>query len=158
MSPSDVAAAYAAVIASGALGWQVFIWRAGRRNRVTVDLKMGLVKVAENYYGPAITIVARNLGARPVRPVAAGLQVGMKGGGTKLIYASAGNLLTRKVPANDSGYAQLPRKQLEDEDVDFDHAMVGWVDLPTGERVKSPSLILIPRQLGEKGNFLPESL
>lgn len=158
MGASDIVAAYAAVVASGALGWQVFIWRASRRNRVTVDLKMGLGKVAENHYGPAINIVVRNLGAHPVRPVAAGLHVGIKGGGTKLIYASAGNLLTNKVPANDSGYAQILREWLEEEDVDFDHSMIGWVDLATGERIKSPSLSLIPRPLDEQGNFLPESL
>ncbi len=151
-------AAYAAVVASGALGWQVFIWRAGRRHRVTVDLQTGFGKVAEKSYGPAVNVVVRNLGAYPIRPVAAGLHVGIKGGGTKLIYLSTGDLLTRKVQANDAGYAQMLWEQLEREGVDFDHPMIGWVDLATGERIKSPSLSLIPRPLDEEGNFLPESL
>jgi hypothetical protein len=157
MSVPIIVATYAAVVASAALGWQVFIWRVARRNRVSVTLIMGLAQVAERRYGPAIYVVVRNFGPHPIRTVAAGLHVSLKDGTSRVIHASVGALLTAKVEPNDAASVRLLRDDLELEGVNFDQAMVGWVDLATGERAKSPRLTLIPRPVDERGYFLPES-
>lgn len=157
MSVAIIVATYAAVVASAGLGWQIFTWWVERRNRVSVSLRMGLGQVADGHYGPAIYVVVRNLGAHPIRAVAAGLHVTLKDGTTRMIYSAMGGLLKAKVAANDAAHVLLLREDLELEDVDFDGAMRGWVDLATGERVKSPSQVPIPRPLDDRGDFLPES-
>lgn len=138
MAVSEAVAAYAAIVASAAFGWQVFTWRTAYRNKVTVTLELGIGE-SQDRLEPAIDIVVRNFGIQPIRVVAAGLAIETADEDmTRIVPASRGNLLEQKVAANDAGYAQLTWESLEDERVDFWNPMIGWVELATGERVESP--------------------
>jgi hypothetical protein len=136
MDAGDVIAGYAAVVATGALGWQIVKERQARRPQVEVQIRYALLTYPGGGLAEAANLEARNHGDLPVRVNSAGfnLQDG-SGNVAAVVHQPPGATLPGVIGPRDSGFTYLLDTELGP--LDPYRPMVGWVSLSTGERVHS---------------------
>lgn len=137
----QVAAVYAAVVATGGLGWQVWTWRRARRP-VRVAVSLAVVGFPHgNEWVVVITVV--NLSERAVRVGSAGL---LMPDGRQWVPFSPAPLssLPGPVEPQDAGKLFVAVATVE-ETFDLRQPMRAWASLVTGETVKSPKRRLLAK-------------
>jgi hypothetical protein len=131
-------AAYAAVIATASLGWQIYAWRHRQRSRVVVSVGLAISSPAPGVTVHAISITATNKSEHAVRVTGVGLDLNRRDGWQfhqpVPIY---GANLPGVIPAHDSGAAMIDREAAENEGLDLTEPIAAWVRLATGETINS---------------------
>lgn len=139
-------AAYAAVVATASLAWQIYAWRHRQRSRVTVVVRLAIASLAPGVTLQAITITATNNSEHAVRVTSVGLDLD-RGDGWQFhqpvpIYGAS---LPGVIQPHDAGVGMIDRATAVGEGLDLGKPVVAWVRLATGEAVNSePTQLLIP--------------
>jgi hypothetical protein len=108
-----IVAVYAALVATGALAWQIYSWWHRRQSRVKVTASLGHVGHA-NGAVEAVIITAINRSEYPVN--VQGLGFDMQDGSSRtlaLFQPMPGSSLPGRIEANDSGWAWTGPEQAE---------------------------------------------
>jgi hypothetical protein len=136
---TTVIAAYAGVVSTAALGWQIYSWQHKRRSHVDVEARFALA-VLSSRESPAkvIAIGVANHSDHAVRVTGAGLDL-QDGSGCQLHHIGQfpGATLPGVVASRDSASAYLPLDQVEAEGINIAMPVTAWARLATGELVKS---------------------
>jgi hypothetical protein len=131
-------AAYAAVIATASLGWQIYAWRHRQQSRVVVSVRLAISSPAPGVTVQAISITATNNSEHAVRVTGAGLDLNRQDGWqfhqAAPIY---GATLPGVIQPHDAGVAMIDRGGAEREGLDLTKPVVAWVRLATGETINS---------------------
>jgi hypothetical protein len=132
-----VVAGYAAIVSTASLAWQVISWHLARRNRVKVAVKAALLGFDNGEMVDAVCVEVVNRSDHAVRVTGVGLFL-QDGSGRQLhqIREPPGATIPGTVAAHDSGSTFFTVEDIEDS-VDVYEAITGWVQLATGEMVRS---------------------
>ena len=140
-----IVAIYAALVATGSLGWQVYFWWHRRQARVEVSAAVG---IAATGLGTAevVTVTAVNRSEFPVNVKSVGFDTQDGSGRTlALLHPNPGSTLPGRIEPQDSGMAVSPKNQLEDNGLDLTKPVTAWVRLSTDDLVRSkPPPLLSP--------------
>lgn len=144
MDAGDWIAGYAAVVATGALGWQVWDKYQARRPQVEVKISYSILAYPTGGAGEAAHIEARNRGDLPVRVTSAGFKLQDGSGNVlALLQPQPAATLPGVIGPHDSGFTYLLKEELGP--LDPFRPLVGWVSLSTGERIHSKPTRLLSR-------------
>ena len=145
MDAGDVTAIYAAIVATSALGWQIYVWRHARAQRVHVDVSYGFLAFG---HGPveAVMIKVINRSDRAVIVEDAGVDA-QDGSGRTLIIPRPppGATLPGKLDPDSNGTTWLLREEVDEAGVDVHEPLTGYARLATGETIKSKPARLLSR-------------
>ncbi len=131
-------AAYAAVVATASLGWQVYAWRHRQQNRVTVSVRLAIASPAPGVSVQALSITATNNSEHAVRVTGVGVDLNRRDGWQFHQPAPIhGATLPGIIQPHDAGVSMIDRENAEREGLDLTKPVVAWVRLATGEIVNS---------------------
>jgi hypothetical protein len=134
----DWVAAYAAVVGTAALGWEV--WKAvqARRLKVEVDLANAMLAYPAREPAWSAQIQVRNHGDHQINVTSAGLYT-QDGTDQRvvMIRQQPGATLPGVVGPHDSGFTYFLEDELQNAGLDWFRPLVAWAALSTGERVNS---------------------
>ncbi len=144
----DVFAVIGAVGTAGGLGWRIYTWRHDHAPHIEVKIANGFPT-----YGPSnerlgewcFLITAINRGDHPVHVTSAGL-LHPNGGDSTLVIMQPPfpGALPKTIAPRDSGQTWVERSAVESRGLDtVERALVGWVNLSTGERFESKPTVLV---------------
>jgi hypothetical protein len=140
-------AAYAAVVATASLVWQIYAWRHRQQSRVTVAVRLAIASPAPGVTLQAITITATNNSEHAVRVAGVGLDLNRRDGWQfhqpAPIYGAD---LPGVIQPHDSRVSMIDRNDAENEGLNLAEPIVGWVRLATDEVVKSEPTQLIKNE------------
>ena len=138
--------AIGALLTAAALGWQV--WRARRDRQPDVEVTVSYALLTHPKPVGTIWLEAINRGNRPVRVVSVCFHTQDGSGNTIVItrmqpYAN----LPGEIAPNDTGYTYLVADvdALDKAPLDPRLPVVGWVQLATGEKIRSKPRTLMAR-------------
>jgi hypothetical protein len=133
-----IIAGYAAVVATGSLGWQVYQWRHRRRSHVEVRVRWGLVAAEPNTVH-AIIVTAVNRSEHRVRLTGFGLYLQDGSGDHFQQWRPFYGLPTLHghIEPHDSEAGFLSPTDIETAGIDPHEPVTAWVQLATGETVNS---------------------
>ena len=144
----DIFAVIGALGTVGGLGWRIFTWRHDQIPHVDVKNANGFPT-----YGPnneragehCFMVRATNRGDHPVHVTAAGFLLPDGEDSTLVImHPPFPDALPGTVRPRDSGQTWVDRSAVEGRGIGVvGGALVGWVDLSTGERIKSKPTMLV---------------
>jgi hypothetical protein len=139
-----IVAIYAAVVATGSVGWQVYAWRHSRATRVEVKAQMALLGMTGGGSIEAISITAINQGENPIVVRGAGID-SQDGSGSAMhvIQPPPGADLPGEVAPRSSGMTYVLKAEAERQGLDVFKPVTAWVRLATGEVIKSKPLPLM---------------
>jgi hypothetical protein len=132
-------AIYAAIVATAALGWQVFTWWRHHRTKVEVFVRAGEAQVDGTAERPAILVIVRNLSAYDIRIVT----VVLAQDGRALVAVPPMLPQGRPdeppglVPPRDIRTAALEREEAVKAGLDASRPAAAWVGLASGETFSS---------------------
>ena len=144
MDAGDITAIYAAVVATAALGWQVFQWRHRRKSHVSVDVKLAIFPMTAGGVRDGVTIDVTNRSERPIRVTSAGLF--MQDGSRRTFVQPQqppGAELPGIVESYDSKLTYFWREDLTAAGFDLTRPLQAWANLATGEQERSPKRTLL---------------
>jgi hypothetical protein len=135
----DVLTAYAALVSTAVLCWQMWTWRQQRRP-VEVCVKLGCIGYPE---GPvwAVSVEASNRSDHAVNVRSAGLVMD-DGSEWTIVRPLDVSELPGEVKPRDAG-AMAVRAEHVQQHFDLLRPVVGWVRLATGEVVRSKAVTLL---------------
>jgi hypothetical protein len=133
---STAVAIYAALVGSGALGWQVFQWRHARSVRVTVTRQLAVLITQPPTH--VLTTEAVNRSEFPLRVRQIGMDWQDDSGDAYMVFLPVlGSKLPGTVEPHDAAEGFMPRVRLEADGVDFSKPVRVWIRLADGTLVKS---------------------
>jgi hypothetical protein len=133
-----VVAAYAAVVATASLAWQIYAWRHRQKSRVVVSVRLAIAAPAVGVTVHALAITATNNSEHAVRVTGVGLDLNRRDGWQfQQALPIYGADLPGVIQPHDAGVAMIDREAAEDEGLDLSGPVVAWVRLATGEIVNS---------------------
>jgi hypothetical protein len=139
-----VVAAYAAIVATASLAWQVYAWHHRQQSRVAVSVRLAVASPAAGVTLHAISITATNNSEHPVRVAGVGLDLNRQDGWQfHQPTPIHGATLPGVIQARDAGVAMVDRATAEGEGLDLTKPVVAWVRLATGETITSEATQLI---------------
>jgi hypothetical protein len=144
----DIFAVIGALGTAGGLGWRVYTWRHEHVPHVEVKIANGFPT-----YGPnnerigewCFLVTAINRGEHPVHVTSAGFML-PNGDDSALVIMQPPfpGALPKTVQPRDSGQTWVARSAVESRGVEVvSQALIGWVDLSTGERFESKPSVLV---------------
>jgi hypothetical protein len=133
-----VVAAYAAVVATASLAWQIYAWRHRQKSRVVVSIRLAIASPAPGVSVHALSITATNNSEHAVRVTGVGLDLNRQDG-WQLHQAMPlyGADLPGVIQPHDAGVAMVDREGAEGQGLNLSEPVVAWVRLATGETVNS---------------------
>jgi hypothetical protein len=144
----DIIAIYAALVATLALGSNIYAAWSARRRRVKAVVALGFVPdpLGRATARQVIGVTAINRGHVPVSIEGVGLDAQDGSGGTFVpLSIPFGANLPGIVPPNESRWSYLERDEVEANGWNLHQPIRGWVRLATGEIVKAkPVRLLAP--------------
>jgi hypothetical protein len=134
---TTIIAAYAAVIATGGLSWEIYKWRRTHKTKVRVALRNALMPYGD--IPRAISVEAINDNDHAIRATSWGLEANDGSGDDMVIVMPMpGSTLPGKVAAHDSGSGYSDYEEIDaSPKIDFKRPAVAFVNLASGERVRS---------------------
>ena len=137
MSVGDGVAIYAALVGTVSLAWQVLRARRSDRPGITVLLSNEMLG-ARAALVPKVCVKAVNGGERPIGVTAAGLELQDGSGCTYEMFSrKPADTLPGTVQPRHEGNCYFDVDQLEVNGFDLTRPLVGFVNLATGDRVRS---------------------
>jgi hypothetical protein len=131
-------AAYAAVVATASLGWQIYAWRHRQKSRVAVSVRLAIASPSPGVTVHVLSIAATNNSEHAVRVTGVGVDLNRKDGWQfHQAVAIYGATLPGVVQPHDAGVAMIDRGGAEAEGLSLAEPVVAWVRLATGEVVSS---------------------
>jgi hypothetical protein len=131
-------ASYAAIVATLSLAWQVYLWWHRRSSHVKVSLVTTVIAHRGGEDLQAITIVATNRSEHPVRVTIAGIERHDDSGVHALTFTSPdGGTMPGVIQPHDSGEIKIEGEELRKNGVSLYDSIAGWVQLATGELLRS---------------------
>ena len=135
-----IVAGYAALVSTASLTWQVVSWRLARKSRVEVTVNAAMLPYDDGRVLDGVTVNVVNNSDHAVRVTSAGLVL-TDGSNRDLVQMStpSGATLPGLIAPHDSAMTYFLVEDLERETdgIDIYAPLAGWVQLATGERVKS---------------------
>ena len=136
VSLTTIVAVYAALVATGGLIWQIYVWLQSRKPQVAVEVSLGLPASPEPEWWIMVKVI--NRGDYPVNVSSVGFDL-QDGSGRSLV------LMQQPPPANipghiaahDQGFTYIPISSHNVELLDLYRPLIGWASLATGEQIKS---------------------
>lgn len=138
-------AIYAAIVGSGALGWQVFQWSHARRVRLVVTARRAAIGFGPDNIPPVVAISAVNNSDFQVNIAAAGTDMQDGSGGTLNMMPMPGATIPGVVAPHDSATAFLRQDSAEEAGLDLYQPVRAWVRLSTGQTIYSDAEPLLRR-------------
>jgi hypothetical protein len=125
-------AIYAAVVATGALVWQIYAWNHSRKLHLQVLVRRG----ASDNFGATVRIIAVNRSSYPVRVTAVGFD-DPRGPALQTSWTEQWpeSSLPGVVPPHDSRQAAIPLPDLPPNLLGA--RVIAWVTTSTGDQVRS---------------------
>ncbi|MEX1142043.1 MAG: hypothetical protein WD399_09125 [Thermoleophilaceae bacterium] len=135
MAAGDYVAIYAAVVATGALGWNVAQAVRARRDDVAVNIRWAWGDDGSGRDKDLLAITVLNRGHVPV---GLGSTVGLarKPGGDA-VFGTTAHDLPPVVPPGNGAVTRFSRGMAETAGLDLKQPLAAWVELATGDRVYS---------------------
>jgi hypothetical protein len=132
-------AIYAGIVATAALGWQVFTWWRHHRTRVEVFVRPGEAQLDGATERPAVLVIVRNLSAYDIRIATVVLAQDGR------VLATVPPMLAQGrsdeppglVPPRDIRTAALARAEAVKAGLDASRPVAAWVGLASGETFSS---------------------
>jgi hypothetical protein len=140
---------YAAVIATVALGWQIYIWHRTRRTRVRVKLANAIMPLVLGGVEHVISVEVINDSGHQVRVTGFGLMAN-DGSGQQAFFISpvAGSTLPGPIAPHDAATGLNPWSGMVGAPIDFNRPVKAFAILASGERCFSkPTILHIPKEL-----------
>lgn len=133
-----VVAGYAAVVSTTSLAWQVISWHLARKNRVTVQVRFGMLDYPTGLID-AVLVKVINRSDHTVRVTGVGLDLQDGSGRTvPQVRIPEGAEIPGAVASHDSGSTHFVAEALAKEaGFDIYGKFVAFANLATGETVKS---------------------
>lgn len=131
-------AAYAALVASASLLWQIYTWHHRHRSHVQVQVRFAIA-VPEVATIEAVSVTATNRSEHAVRISEVGLL--LQGTSDERFHQwrqLPGATIPGVIDPHDAGTAFLLHDDVRKTGVDIYEPVTAWVRLSTGEFVKSP--------------------
>jgi hypothetical protein len=138
MSAGDAVAVYAALVGTASLAWQIMRARRADSPGVTVTVANAMIGLADGNAEWTLTVKAVNGGGLPVGISGAGLD--LQDGSGRTFAMSRGHALDSipgTVQPRHDATAFFPVALLEQRGFDLKLPIVGFVNLATGETVRS---------------------
>ena len=136
----DPLAAYGAVVATGAVAWQVYTWRRDRETRVVVELGNAFIGIRDEPVEVAL-IKVTNLSAHKIRTHSAGLEM-QDGSRNWLVQSSARGDVPGVIESLDSAVTWWTIDEVKQAGFDLYKPVCARVSLATGQRFRSKGLAL----------------
>jgi hypothetical protein len=134
---TTIIAAYAAVVATGGLGWEIYRWHRTQTNKVRVALKNAILTYGD--MPRVVSVGAINDNDHAVRATSWGLEAN-DGSGNDVVCVKPmmGSGLPGPIGPHDSadGFADYEEIAAMPQ-INFRRAVVAFVNLASGERVRS---------------------
>ena len=131
----DPLAAYGAVVATGAIGWQVYAWRRDRETKVLVELGNAFIGIGGEPVEVALITVI-NLSAHKIRTNSAGLEM-QDGSRNCLVQPSSRGDVPGMIDSLDSAVTWWTIDEVKQAGFDLYKPIVARVNLSTGKRLRS---------------------
>jgi hypothetical protein len=131
-----IIAAYAAVIATLGVAWQIYSWYRTHKTKVRVRIALGYMTLPRM---PVVTVSAHNDNDHPIRVTGWGIEAN-DGSGRQLfaLQPIQGSTLPGPVAAHDCGDGYQDWNELRTlPQIDFTRPVVAFANLATGERFRS---------------------
>ena len=145
MNATDYIAIYAAVVATGGLGWEIRKARQARRPQVEVVVSFAVLGYLRGEPTNSAHIEVRNRGDIPVRVTSVGFEVQDQSDRIAAIHwQQPGATLPGVIGPRDSGFTYLLEHELGS--LDLYRPLVAWASLSTGERIHSKPVTLLKRE------------
>jgi hypothetical protein len=137
MGAGNIVAIYAAVLATGSVAWQVYVWRHRRRSHVHVEARMAIIGMTDEGTLPAVSVTATNRSDHAVWVAGVGLDL-QDGSGRQLHFAQRfpGADLPGVLQPHDSSAALIEQAAVEGEGLSILEPVTAWARLATGELVR----------------------
>lgn len=131
-------AAYAAVVATVGVGWQIYSFRHARRNRATIQIRNAVIPLPPGSEW-VLSITVMNGNDHAVRVNGYGLETNDGSGNDFVFFRNLpGSNLPGIIEAHDSGTALQNLDELTTRtELDFTHPLVAFASLATGDRIRS---------------------
>jgi predicted metal-dependent phosphoesterase TrpH len=142
----DPVAAYAAVVASGTLGWQVYQWHHSHKDHVEVKAAIALMGLGDDSMVEAVAVIATNRSDHTIHVEGLGLDI-QDGSDRELhvMKAMPGATLPGAVEPHNGGSAYIDQREVEAQGISVFKPVTAWVRLATGEVVRSKPRPLLKR-------------
>jgi hypothetical protein len=153
LTPTDVIAGYAAIVATAALGWEVSKEIRSRRLKIEVEVTSEFFSVDDKPSWWA-RIEVRNHSDRPIRVESVGFD--FQADLVKAVMIKdqePGMTVPGVIAAHDSGFARFPKDKLDRYGVDTTQPLAGWARLSTGERFEAELVKLWKKPSGDAGQM-----
>ncbi len=143
----DIFAPIGALAAAGGLGWRIYTWRHGRTPHVEVKISNGFPT-----YGPfnerlgewCLLVTATNRGEHPIHVTSAGFLMPNGKDTLVIMHPPHPGALPATIAPRDSAQTWVERAVAEERGLNAsERALVGWVNLSTGERFESKPTVLV---------------
>jgi len=144
VSLTTIVAVYAALVATGGLIWQIYIWLQSRKPQVAVEVSIGLPASPEPEWWIMVKVINRGDYTVNVNSVGFDLQDG-SGRSLVLINQPPPATIPGTVAAHDQGFTYIPVSSPNVEILDLYRPLIGWANLATGEHIESTSKTLRSR-------------
>lgn len=144
-----IIAAYAALVSSAGVGWQIYSWRQTHKTRVRVTVANAVIPLLHGDVQRVVSVGVVNDSGHQVRVTGFGL-LANDGSGQQLFFISPvpGSSLPGVVQPHDSGTGLNDWRGLFGAPIDFSRPVEAFAMLASGERVRSkPVTLYIPEEL-----------
>src|ERR1039457_3649940 len=136
-------AIYAAVVASGGFGWQIYTWRHGRQAHLTVTIKRAYPIFADGTMPSMVSVKAVSHTGHELRATNAAIQADSLEGQTWWAVAKHDlSSIPGPIPAFDAAEAFFDADKLTEQGVDFKQPVRGGVKLSNDDIVWSELTML----------------
>lgn len=140
---TTVLAIYAAVVASGGFGWQIYTWRHGRQAHVTVTIKRAYPILTDGTIRSMVSVKAVSHTGHELRATNAAIQAeSLKGQTWWAVTKNDLSSIPGPIPAFDAAEAFFDAEKLTEQGVDFKQAVRGGVKLSNDDIVWSGRSVL----------------
>jgi hypothetical protein len=142
-------AAYATLVSTVAVGWQIYSWHRMHKTRVRVTVANAFIPHLTGGTEDVISITVINDNDHAVRVTGYGLMAN-DGSGQQafFIWPVPGSQIPGTIPPHDSGAGLNPWSGMVGAPIDFNRPVKAFAVLASGERFYSePVTLFVPKQL-----------
>jgi len=141
-----IVAAYAALVATASLGWQIYTWWHRRKSHVEVSASIAILGFSTGAK-QAIGIDVTNHGDHAIRVTGAGLEM-QDGSDAQLhiLNPPPGATIPGTIQPRDSAKTWIEQAEYEEQGISPFEPVTAWAQLATGEFIRSRTAPIMSRE------------